>query len=97
MECITCHDPHIRSTEGENIKFLRVNRFQKAQPAEGAAFDKANDIICLACHQKEGWALSAHANSDSNVAVVRPILMLRPSCVISQGDESVAGGVFELS
>lgn len=68
MECVTCHDPHIRSTEGENIKFLRVNRFQKAQPAEGAAFDRANDIICLACHEKAGWALSAHANADATVA-----------------------------
>ena len=62
MECISCHDPHIRSTEGENIKFLRMNRFQKnAAPVEGS-FDQANDIICLACHEKAGWADSAHAN-----------------------------------
>lgn len=61
MECVSCHDPHVRSTNGENIKFLRVNRFQQAQPVEGT-FDQANDIICLACHEKSGWANSAHAN-----------------------------------
>ncbi len=61
MECVSCHDPHIRSTEGENIKFLRVNRFQKSAPVEGS-FSQANDIICLACHEKSGWADSAHAN-----------------------------------
>ncbi len=62
MECISCHDPHMRSTTGENIKFLRVNRFQKnAAPVEGS-FEQANDIICLACHEKAGWADSAHAN-----------------------------------
>ncbi len=61
MECITCHDPHVRSSDGENIKFLRVNRFQRAAPVEGT-FNQANDIICLACHEKSGWADSAHAN-----------------------------------
>jgi len=61
MECISCHDPHVRSSEGENIKFLRVNRFQKSAPVEGS-FSQANDIICLACHEKSGWADSAHAN-----------------------------------
>jgi hypothetical protein len=63
VECITCHDPHVRSTTGENIKFLRVNRFQKSPPVEGA-FNRANDILCLACHQKSGWADSAHANPN---------------------------------
>ncbi len=61
MECVSCHDPHIRSSSGENVKFLRVNRFQQAQPVEGS-FDLANDVICLACHEKSGWADSAHAN-----------------------------------
>ncbi len=61
MECVSCHDPHIRSTSGENIKFLRVNRFQQTTPVEGT-YNQANDIICLACHEKSGWADSAHAN-----------------------------------
>ncbi len=61
MECISCHDPHLRDSSGENIKFLRVNRFQQEQPVEGV-FEQANDIICLACHEKAGWAGSAHAN-----------------------------------
>lgn len=60
LECVTCHDPHIRDSGGENVKFLRVNRFQASAPIEGR-FDQANDIICLACHEKEGWAKSAHA------------------------------------
>jgi hypothetical protein len=34
VECISCHDPHIRSdVPGENIKFLRANRLQSATPA----------------------------------------------------------------
>ncbi|MFQ5470105.1 MAG: hypothetical protein ACE5EH_07325 [Gammaproteobacteria bacterium] len=62
VECISCHDPHIRSDiPGENIKFLRVNRFQQQPPADGV-FDKDNDIICLGCHDKDGWVGSAHAN-----------------------------------
>lgn len=62
VECITCHDPHIRDTSGENIKFLRVNRFQKSDPVAGQ-FDANRDIICLACHNKAGWVGSAHASS----------------------------------
>ncbi len=62
VECISCHDPHIRSdVPGENIKFLRVNRFQKQPPSQGT-FNADNDIICLACHDKAGWVGSAHAN-----------------------------------
>jgi hypothetical protein len=62
VECITCHDPHVRGTSGENIKFLRVNRFQKNSPPVVGAFNRANDILCLACHDKSGWVDSAHAN-----------------------------------
>ena len=61
MECTTCHDPHLRSSDNSiNIKFLRLNRIQKAAP--GASFDKDQDINCLACHQKAGWPHSAHAH-----------------------------------
>lgn len=61
VECISCHDPHIRDTSGESIKFLRLNRFQKQAPTS-TAFDQDNDIICLGCHDKAGWVNSAHAN-----------------------------------
>ena len=66
LECISCHDPHIRDPEeeaatGVSIKFLRVNRFQKAPPA-GGELDTNSDIICLGCHNKAGWVGSAHAN-----------------------------------
>jgi len=66
IQCGTCHDPHIRETDISvgNQKFLRTNRFQEAPP--GAAFSQANDIVCLACHDKNlasgAWAYSAHAN-----------------------------------
>ena len=63
VECVSCHDPHIRDTSGENIKFLRVNRFQTAEPVQNS-FDEKSDIICLACHDKAGWAGSAHAHSQ---------------------------------
>ncbi|MCK5359691.1 MAG: hypothetical protein KAJ95_03650, partial [Gammaproteobacteria bacterium] len=55
VQCNSCHDPHIRSTDpAENIKFLRLNRLQKAEPT-GSLFSTDNDIICLACHDKAGW------------------------------------------
>nr|WP_242521788.1 cytochrome c3 family protein [Motiliproteus sp. SC1-56] len=65
LQCTSCHDPHL-SGEGDdagvNIKFLRGNRFQQAgtSPLQGS-FNEDNDIICLACHDKAGWAASAHA------------------------------------
>lgn len=66
IQCATCHDPHLRdkTTSNGNAKFLRMNRFQVTQPT-GGAFSAANDIICLACHDKGGvsWAFSAHSNS----------------------------------
>lgn len=65
VECGTCHDPHIRGTgadERVNVKFLRLNRFQKASPSAENTFSIAKDINCVACHKKPGWELSAHAN-----------------------------------
>lgn len=61
LECTSCHDPHIRGTGPENIKFLRLNRFQEV-PATSPFFEKQRDQICLGCHEKEGWIDSAHAN-----------------------------------
>ncbi len=61
VQCISCHDPHIRDTTNENIKFLRLNRLQKAPPDGSDTFLPATDIICLACHVKAGWENSAHA------------------------------------
>jgi len=69
LECVSCHDPHIRDDSGTDIKFLRLNRFQvTADPAGQGVnpnlvnFNEHNDIICLACHNKEGWVDSAHAS-----------------------------------
>lgn len=64
VECISCHDPHVRDTVDGNIKFLRLNRFQSllGEPKAGK-FSPENDIICLGCHSKEGWEGSAHASS----------------------------------
>ncbi len=64
VECITCHDPHIRSDDPNegNIKFLRVNRMQRNAEPVDKQFNADNDIICIACHDKAGWVGSAHAN-----------------------------------
>ncbi len=63
VECISCHDPHVKSdVDGENNKFLRVNRFQQKPPVDNHQFDDQNDIICLGCHDKAGWVGSAHAD-----------------------------------
>ncbi len=68
VQCVSCHDPHIRDTDATlNIKFLRLNRFQKAAPG-GGNFDQANDIVCLACHDKLGQAWSHSAHADQTVA-----------------------------
>ena len=66
VQCATCHDPHITKE-----KFLRLNRFQTAQPT--ATFSQANDQICLACHRKLGttWSQSAHANTTSAAYVYK--------------------------
>ncbi|MDH5694641.1 MAG: hypothetical protein OEZ47_16205, partial [Gammaproteobacteria bacterium] len=69
VECTTCHDPHLRASGDDqniNIKFLRLNRFQKAAPTNGApnSFDINTDMNCLACHRKTGWANSSHARSE---------------------------------
>jgi hypothetical protein len=64
VQCTSCHDPHIRDSDiTKNIKFLRLHRVQEGFPS-GGNFDSANDIICLACHDKLGlaWAQSAHAD-----------------------------------
>lgn len=66
MQCVTCHDPHIKDdAAGHNIKFLRLNRFQVAGP-NGGSFIPENDIICLACHDKDklgsAWSQSVHAD-----------------------------------
>lgn len=62
VQCTTCHDPHLYDAADPNRKFLRANRLQVVTPA-GGAFSEANDIICLACHDKMGtaWSDSAHA------------------------------------
>lgn len=62
LQCNSCHDPHIRDAvdASKSIKFLRLNRFQSVSPTS-TTFDETNDIICLACHDKEGWVGSAHA------------------------------------
>lgn len=75
VQCTTCHDAHISETSltaERNIKFLRANRFQMQQP--NVTYSAANDIICLACHDKGmqgaggySWAYSAHANSNVKI------------------------------
>jgi len=64
VQCISCHDPHIRDTTVDDIKFLRLNRLQTANPNGSNTFLPNSDIICLACHTKAGWETSAHAQQN---------------------------------
>ncbi|MCF6299151.1 MAG: hypothetical protein L3J01_04655 [Thiomicrorhabdus sp.] len=57
VQCISCHNPHTIDD-----KFLRLNRTQAVNHGTDGTFDPANDIVCLACHNKTGWATSAHSN-----------------------------------
>ncbi len=62
IQCTTCHDPHLYDPVATtSIKFLRLNRFQQGPVLQGN-FSELSDIICLACHDKEGWSTSAHAD-----------------------------------
>ncbi len=66
VQCGSCHDPHIYDAgAGATVKFLRLQRFQQSPAAQGL-FDESSDIVCIGCHDKEDWVLSAHA--DSTVA-----------------------------
>jgi hypothetical protein len=63
VQCATCHDPHVIDTgTSAGQKFLRLNRFQQSTPALGG-FNQAQDIVCLGCHEKDGWSTSVHADS----------------------------------
>jgi hypothetical protein len=67
VQCASCHDPHvINPNNPPTNKFLRLNRFQQSQPSTGG-FDETTDQNCLACHEKEGWASSAHADSTEAI------------------------------
>ena len=64
VQCGTCHDPHVVDTSVEPTnKFLRLKRFQQ-NPPTGGTFDADSDINCLACHEKAGWSISAHADQQ---------------------------------
>ena len=58
VQCATCHDPHLPDFG----KFLRTNRMQQNDPI--GTFSEVSDQICLGCHDKKGWADSAHAISN---------------------------------
>lgn len=101
LECVSCHDPHIRDSSGENIKFLRLNRFQN-NAAPNDSFNATNDIICLGCHKKQGWQGSAHANPlvadetyTTNAAELRDfpdaIPVWRASCLNCHDSHTVSG------
>ena len=68
VQCASCHDPHLRELDAAkgNAKFLRGQRFQEAAPS--ASYSAVDDILCLACHDKNlgsgVWAQSAHARPD---------------------------------
>jgi len=59
LQCVSCHDPHIADA-GAPQKFLRGNRLQLGLP--GGGFSPGSDIVCLGCHDKEGWNVSVHAS-----------------------------------
>ncbi len=79
VQCISCHDPHIDGQDlppgtslaagapQNNIKFLRGRRFQMTEPL-GGNYNKSEDIVCLACHDKLGQAWSDSAHAQSTVA-----------------------------
>lgn len=80
VECITCHDPHVYDSNGENNKFLRkeLNKFQALNTTpQQNSFNALNDIICLSCHDKAGWGDSAHADPAANYSYTTAATDLR--------------------
>jgi len=63
LQCASCHDPHLEDGPAGPRKFLRANRLQQLEPT--GAFDSDTDILCLGCHEKEGWVGSVHASSTA--------------------------------
>jgi len=78
LQCVSCHDPHL-APDGSGLgdKFLRVMRFQQSTPSEGG-FNETQDIVCLGCHQKDGWSQSAHATlAAADESYLAPAAALR--------------------
>lgn len=97
MQCTSCHDPHIHDVDiTKNIKFLRLNRFQQGGPT-GGSFNEANDIICLACHDKLGQAWSTSAHADPAVANETYSPNCGCSARISGGPAGMESRMFKLS
>ena len=72
LQCISCHDPHVvdSADPAVSVKFIRVGlrRFQENDSPGGTTYSATDDIICLACHRKDGWSKSAHAYKHASVA-----------------------------
>jgi len=81
LQCASCHDPHISDPAGgPPQKFLRANRLQQAAPS--GSFDSVDDIVCLGCHEKDGWNESVHAspiNADESYLASAAALREFPS------------------
>ncbi len=56
VECTSCHDPH-KYDPVVNKKFLRIDT--------GATFGANAQAICIACHARNGWDVSAHATATN--------------------------------
>jgi len=102
LQCGTCHDPHLHDpTATAPIKFLRLQRFQVSPPITGS-FSQGGDIVCVACHDKRGWAGSAHASPAvadepyrANAAALRefpnPITVWQAACLNCHDPHTVHG------
>ena len=50
IECASCHNPHIGTTE--STRFLRLPSWNSADAAYSATDRNAGSLICLSCHEK---------------------------------------------
>src|SRR3989304_6433634 len=50
IECASCHNPHIGTTE--STRFLRLPSWNSADAAYDATDRNAGSLICLSCHEK---------------------------------------------
>jgi len=65
VQCTSCHNPHAATYP----KFLRASYFNNAP--DDPNYPRASKILCLYCHDKPGWAGSAH-DTDTFVPPPNP-------------------------
>ncbi len=93
IECTTCHNPHVQSTDQLSPNFLLIN--------------SANGQLCLACHDPTrlmtgkqnplaGWAVSIHATATNKISAQANVgsyaSVTQNACISCHAPHNALGG-----